>query len=384
MKKITIVSRHYPPNKNVNGILANEMARYLIQHYGAEVTIVCIDRDADGNQSPVEPFGRVVRVKPLSGKQNGFAKLFNLIYDGYSLIRRAQKHPSDLIICTTSPPLLPFWAATLFGKRTAWALWSLDLFPEGFVAAGTWKENSWLYKTLLRRTYKKAPDLLISLGEEQARHIREKYRAEIPTIILPAGVALETTEATKAIEQPAWYQSDKLVLGYFGNVGQAHNPEFIKQAIVGSSEKNMLFVLAVYGIHADEVKAYAAKFQHTVIIENGLPKEHLPFIDIHLVSLRTNWTHIAVPSKAVTAISSGRPILFCGSEHSDNWQMFREAGWLIDEQQDLQTQIEQFIASIDPAGVQEKAAHTQEILTQLKQQVLDAYKAIAVYDRPQV
>lgn len=382
MKKISIVSRHYPPNKNINGVLANQMAEYLIKDSDVEVTIFCMDADADGNTSSIEVFGKVVRLKQRFSPNNKMGKLLNMFYDGYILIKKSKKYPSDLVICTSSPPLLPFWASSMLKKKKKWAFWSLDLFPEGFVSANTVKESNLGYRFLKKRTYRHAPDLLIALGEEQAKHIQQNYHQQIPTIILPAGVTLdEATNNSIQDDKPTWYSPELITLGYFGNVGQAHNPEFIKGMISSSAQEGFQFVLSVYGINAQEIKEYARNFKHVVLVENGLAQHHLQYIDVHLVSLRTSWTHAAVPSKAVTAISTGRPILFCGSEHSDNWQMFKEAAWFIPETEEMKREIEHFISNISKEEIASKAALTKNIIVTLKQQVLDAYLQIGKYDR---
>ncbi len=337
-----------------------------------------MDADADGNTASMEIFGKVVRLKQKFSSRSKIGKLLNMFYDGYILIKNSKKHPSDLIICTSSPPLLPFWASRMLERKKKWAFWSLDLFPEGFVSANTVKESNVGYRYLKRKTYQHAPDLLISLGNEQAKHIQTNYTAPIPTIILPAGVTLEESKSeSEENDKPSWYNSDLITLGYFGNVGQAHNPEFIKGIMEQSAGGKFQFILSVYGIHAQEIKAYARNFDHVVIVENGLAQHHLQYINIHLVTLRSVWTHAAVPSKAVTAISTGRPILFCGSEQSDNWQMFKDAAWFIPENESMNSEIMRFLAEINPDKIAEKAAQTKNIIVTLKQQVLDAYSQIA-------
>lgn len=334
-----------------------------------------MDITEKGNLSSVHPTGNVTRIRQKFSNSNKFGKLFNMLYDGYILIKKSKKYPSDLIICTSSPPLLPMWASMLLKKRK-WAFWSLDLFPEGFVSADTIKASNWIYRFLLRKTYKNAPDLLISLGNEQAQYILKQYKKKVPTIVLPAGVSLEDNQPVSDESKPGWHNSEKITLGYFGNAGQAHNQEFIKEMICVSGEHTFQFILSVYGINAEEIKTFARDFEHVVIVENGIAQEHLKYIDVHLVTLRTSWTHAAVPSKAVTAISTGRPIVFCGSEQSDNWQMFKEAAWFIPENESMNTEIAHLLGELDRELIAVKAAQTKTIIGSLKQQVLDAYSEI--------
>lgn len=380
MKKITIVLRHYPPSKNINGILADQMAQYLIRDSNVEIKVFCMDITEKGNLSSVNPTGNVTRIKQKFSNNNKFGKLFNMLCDGYILIKRSKKYPSDLIICTSSPPLLPMWASMLL-KKKKWAFWSLDLFPEGFVSADTIKESSWIYRFLLRKTYKNPPDLLIALGEEQAKYIQKHYRNPVQVMILPAGVTLEEEQGNRDEGKPVWYNPAKITLGYFGNAGQAHNPDFIKEMIRISGEHTFQFILSVYGINAEEIKNFARNFEHVVIVEDGIAQEHLKCIDIHLVTLRRSWTHAAVPSKAVTAISTGRPIVFCGSEDSDNWHMFKSAAWFIPEGKNMKSEVERLLLGIDREQIESKAALTKDIVIRLKQQVLNTYTQIGKYDQ---
>jgi hypothetical protein len=377
--KITIVLRHYPPSKNINGVLANQMAQYLIKDSNAEITIFCMDISEKGNLSTIDPTGNVIRIKQRFSNSNKFGKLFNMLCDGYMLIKKSKKHPSDLVICTSSPPLLPLWASMLLHGKKKWAFWSLDLFPEGFVSADTIKERNWIYRFLLRKTYKNPPDLLIALGNEQAKHIQKHFKEPVPVMILPAGVTLEENLEITNESKPDWYDPSKITLGYFGNAGQAHNPEFIKEMIRVSGVHAFQFILSVYGINAEEIKTFARNFEHVVIVEDGIAQEHLKYIDVHLVTLRTSWTHAAVPSKAVTAISTGRPIVFCGSEESDNWQMFKDAAWFIPENETMKSEIAHLLAGIDKDQIESRAALTKDIVIRLKKQVLETYTQLGKY-----
>lgn len=377
--KITIVLRHYPPSKNINGVLANQMAQYLIKDSNAEVTVFCIEISEKGNLSTIDPTGNVIRIKQKFTNNNKFGKLFNMLCDGYMLIKRSRKHPSDLIICTSSPPLLPLWASMLLNRKKKWAFWSLDLFPEGFVSADTIKESNRIYRFLLKKTYKNPPDLLVALGNEQAKYIQKHYRKPVPVMILPAGVTLEEEQDIANESKPDWYNPEKITLGYFGNAGQAHNPEFIKEMIRVSGEHAFQFILSVYGINAEEIKTFARNFEHVVIVEDGIAQEHLKYIDVHLVTLRTSWTHAAVPSKAVTAISTGRPIVFCGSEESDNWQMFKDAAWFIPENENMKSEVAHLLAGMNREQIESKAALTKDIVIGLKQQVLYTYTQLGKY-----
>ncbi|MEM8525355.1 MAG: hypothetical protein AAGG68_12010 [Bacteroidota bacterium] len=372
-KKITFLTRHYPPNPNINGESVRDMVKYLEEEFQIESRVICIDRKAEGGGANRQPAGEVLRLKTPYQGENALLRFFTFLYDGFILTKKALQYKDTLIICTTSPPLLPFWASLMFGKKIQWALWSLDLFPEGFYATGMIRKENLFYKWVLKRTYKNKPNFLIALGEEQAKHLQSVYKAKVPYELLPCGVFFYQN---KSETPPDWYESDKLYFGYCGNINDAHNPEIIKGVIDALDPAKHRIVLALYGNKAAEVKAYA-EGKAGVILVDRVPREQLHFIDIHIVTLLKKWTHIAVPSKAVSAIFMGGSLLFCGSEQSDNWQMFKEAGWFVEENDQIKAQVKSIIKSITKEEVEHRKAKTPALVQKLQNYVLETYKNIA-------
>ena len=373
-QKLTFISRHYPPNPNINGESIWDMVKYIENNRQIESNIICIDRTSGGGGQDREPVGNVIKIKtPYQGK-NAILRFFTLLYDGYVLTRKARKYKNTIIITTTSPPLLPFWTSLLFRKRNIkWGLWTFDLFPEAFAVTGKIKEQNFFYRWVSKITYKHAPDFLITLGPQQAKHLERLYKKDIPSIILPCGVFFYQD---KSPEIPEWWSDDKIFLGYCGNIGDAHNPDFIKATIDAIDPEKHRLILALYGNKAPDLKEYA-KGKPGVILVDRVPRNQLHYIDIHLVSLIKSWTHIAVPSKAVSAIASNSCILFCGSQDSDNWYMFQEAGWFVDENDQLDEQLKNFIRDLKREDVLRRKEVTPQLYDQLKKYVLEAYKDVA-------
>src|SRR5690606_2758425 len=139
------------------------------------------------------------------------------------------------------------------------------------------------------------------LGPQQANHLQVQYKKIIPFLTLPCGVFFYQN---KSEEKPAWWEPGKIFLGYCGNVADPHNPEFIKAVIDSIDAEKHRLVLALYGNRAAEVKSYA-EGKPGIIITDNVPRSQLHFIGVHLVTLRKEWTHIAVPSKAVSAVMLG-------------------------------------------------------------------------------
>lgn len=373
MSALTIVNRHYPPNPGITGESAWDLATYLIEQHGIEVIVVHIDRTYDGGGQARQPVGETHAVKTIYEGKNGALRTLAGLWDGFMLIRRALRVGRGPLLIMTSPPMLPFWASWLLRKRIYW-LWTMDLFPEGFAAEGKVSPQNIIYRWIVRQTYRHAPQRLIALGPEQARHVLAQFNRPVPTIVLPCGVLMHQPRDT---DRPDWRADDGLIyLGYAGNVGQAHSAEFLTSVIRHLDPARFRLVLALYGTKADAVWA-AADGVAGVIRLPAIPRSQLGYLDVQLVSLLPAWTHIAVPSKAMSAVGAGSPILFCGRADSDSYVLLRDASLFIDASQPTDPQVVTALEQLTSDWVWQHRQAAIRVAAGLQQMVRTAYAEIA-------
>ncbi len=423
-KQVIIVNRHYPPNPGITGESAWDLAKYLIEKHDTEVHIVHIIGNDDGGGQVRQPVGVIHSLSSIYTGNNKILKQLSGFLDGYFLLKKA-KNISDTapIICMTSPPLLPFWASLLL-KRRQWALWSMDLFPEAFVAIGMIAEKSFLYRYFLRKTYQNRPTKLIALGQKQAEFIQGKYKIFTPpnppqqgtvrraglltplpteegsgatnasvelltplpfgegsgvglSTILPCGVIFHQTYET---ELPSWRKKNdgKIYFGYCGNLNDAHNENFLIEFIKAFDPQKHHLILALYGKKAEKMLEFARNQAEITILAN-VPRSQLNFIDVHLVSLISKYTHLMIPSKAVSAVASGGAMLFCGNPESDNWDMLQTAAWLINEEGNLGKQMSKFLSDLTQETLLEKKQNARKLNINLQKMVIDGYEEIAEF-----
>ena len=130
-------------------------------------------------------------------------------------------------------------------------------------------------------------------------------------------------------------------------------------------DKNrFVFILSVYGTHAKVILEYAQGKEGLIIVQN-IPRKYLSYLDIHLVSLLSEWDHICVPSKAVSAICSGSTVLFCGNEQADNWLSIHEAAWRVNDDKEISENIKAFYSTISLAEIQDKKKNAQNIMKRM-------------------
>jgi glycosyltransferase involved in cell wall biosynthesis len=247
----------------------------------------------------------------------------------------------DVVVIGTDPVLSVLVAPMLkrFSPRTRIAHWAFDLYPECAVAEGMLRPNSLLLRMLhrrLRRAYA-ACDLIADLGPCMRTRI-ERYDspARQATLVPWALVEPETVESPDPTVRRELFGDATLGLLYSGNFGRAHAfEEFLDLArrLQGDSVR---FAFGCRGKRAEELRA-ALRPEDTNITLAGFAPENalaqrLAAADIHLVSLRPEWTGLVLPSKFFGSLASGRPVLFAGSRDCAiaRWIREHQVGWLLD------------------------------------------------------
>lgn len=371
---VNIINRNYPPAAGITGESASELAAYLIEK-GINVNIICVDipykKQLDGRQEEANIFS----IKTFYSGKHKLLRLLSSLFEGYRLIRQSKQLTPDITICMTDPPLLNVWAAYLLRKKDNWVLWSMDLYPEAFAAGNLISTNNFVYRFIDRIVTRYKPVHIISLGPFQTNYLLNKYQTSVSFTQLPCGIHAHNSAESDAEQStpPSWAQErDKIYLGYCGNLGEAHSLEFLYAVVDNLDAKKHTLILAVYGINAQELIDYASG-QPGVIILPVVQRAEMKFIDIHLATLKNNWTNVCVPSKAVSSVSAGAALLYNGDETSDNWELLKKAGWLISDK-DPNTAIRTFFGQLNKETIAERkaeAAKLAEGLLEMKKQAFD-------------
>lgn len=325
--KCTILNRNYPPGAGITGQSANELAGYL-ELNGVSVRVITTGAQYNGGGAlDNKRHGEVISLgTPYSGKQKHL-RLLATIYDGFRLARKAFQEEYGPIICMTDPPLLPFWVSQMARKnKVSWIYWSMDLFPEAFVADRLCSSNNRFYRVLYSGIRVSAPSALLALGRNQAKFIKANWGQIEQTILLPCGIS----DSAKASESPDWRKdSHKVYLGYIGNLGSAHDADFVIEAMRAIDPDRHHFILVAYGVQSQRV-LHAARCLDGVTILDRVQRGHLSYVDVHLATLLPKWDHLCVPSKAVSAVCEGSALILNCSEENDSWILLKEAAWRVE------------------------------------------------------
>ena len=371
--KITFVNRYYPPNQSVTGDSAAELVRFLENKSSRfDLHTVSINAQYKGKNTSSNTTENTHFIPSFYNGDNKIFRFFSNFYEGYRLIKKAIKIKSDLVICLTDPPLVNFWASVLCKKnKSPWALWSMDVYPDAFVAAKLVSKNNLIYKYLQKRITENPPQYLLALGNVQKEYLLHQYNKEIETIIIPCGIH----NVPKNTEKPLWKKDDeKIYFAYAGNLGEAHSEQFLNSFIALMDKERHHLILSVYGAKSSKINT---QNKDSITLIDRLNKSDFSYIDVHIVTLLPEWTNICVPSKAVSAICAESTVLFNGLENSDTSKMLHDASWIINSDRNIkleEEQLLQFLNLIKKEEIELKKNKAKIISHQLNHEKLLAFE----------
>lgn len=389
-KHIIIINRYFPPNHSITGEFAFELASYLKENLPNNYIITSLSIDIDYNSLSIMDLDnknngiKSIFLKPFRfskiKKANKIKRFIANILEGRKLIKKSIKLKADIVITLTDPPLMNFWSALLLKKHNIyWIYWTMDIYPDAFFAAGLISKKNLIYKYINKKILKQSPDFVIALGKLQEKYLEQKYGKNLNHIILPCIIH----NSNKNNKLPLWKEKNKdlIYFAYVGNIGEAHSSEFLIQFIESLQYKKHRIILSLYGAKAKKVLNKIKKQQELIIKLDFLPKEEMHFIDIYLVSLLPKWNNICVPSKALSAICAGSPILFNGDKNCDTYQMLKQALWLIHYQknENYVKQINNFLNSLDKNNILIKRKYAKKLAKELinhKEKSLEKFKSL--------
>ncbi len=163
-----------------------------------------------------------------------------------------------------------------------------------------------------------------------------------------------------------------LGLLYSGNFGRAHSSrEFLRLArrLRGSG---IHFSFGVRGNRVEELREAIQADDNNVTMAGFAPEaaleNRLAAADIHLVSLRPEWTGLVVPSKFFGSLAAGRPVLFAGSRESSIARTIlkHKVGWVLDQhsEESIVAELKSLAAGTASANLADLQRHCHQVYHQ--------------------
>jgi len=345
-----LVLYHYLfPDDVVSSQHFTDLCQGLVER-GWEVTGCCCTRSC---RDPLRTFPwatdwkgvKIRRIwRPRFSQSSSYGRLLNAIWiiAIWSLLAfNPFLRVSQLVIGTD--PILSVLVALpwkLARPRIRIAHWCFDLYPEAAIADRLIPEKGVMARALnwlLSAAYRRC-DLVADLGPcmkaSLTKYLGERQSAT--TIPVWALMEPEAPVSVDEAERRSLFGGAKLALMYSGNFGKAHSYKEVFDVASGFSPEEAMFVFGARGNRLGELVQAMSSGPPNVKIADFAALEalgkRLAAADIHIVTLRSEWTGAVVPSKFFGAIAAGRPVLFVGSASSGiaHWVKEFGVGWVLD------------------------------------------------------
>ena len=253
----------------------------------------------------------------------------------------------DLVIYST-PPITFVNAVKYVKKRDGAKTYLLlkDIFPQNAVDLGMMKKSG--VKGLLYKYFRNKEKKLYVVSDEigcmsqaNADYVL-KHNLEISAEkveICPNSI--EVTNERLSLEQKFETRqkfnipTDKTVFIYGGNLGRPQDIPFIIECLKANADFNdRFFVICGTGTEYSKLKNYIDTENHTnVLLINGLPKnDYENFVgccDIGLIFLDHRFTIPNFPSRLLSYMQKGMPVLACTDPNTDIGEVITDGnfGW---------------------------------------------------------
>ncbi len=283
------------------------------------------------------------RLRQASTLMRGLSALWMIAAWSLAAFRKKSLPGVDAIIVGTDPIMSLFVVLVwkVIRPETKIVHWCFDLFPDIAIANGMLRSESFIVKILNRlfRQFYKTCNLIIDTGPCQRKRLQiydgSICKASCATCTPWALVEPQTPLPINSTERKNLFGDIRLALFYSGNIGMAYSYDlFIKLARQLHGE-DIHIAFGVRGKRLEEIKK-AVSQEDTNITFAGFAsmdrlQARLSAPDIHLVSLREEWTGTLVPSKFFGSLAVGRPVIFQGSTKSavSKWIKEYKIGWVL-------------------------------------------------------
>jgi glycosyltransferase involved in cell wall biosynthesis len=259
----------------------------------------------------------------------------------WSLLALNRRVNPQVLIVGTDPILSPVVSIVWKFLRPDVRLvhWCFDLYPEAAIADGVLAEKSLaarLFQWLMQRSYRSF-DLIVDIGScMRNRLLRYGSEATHATIVPWALSEPDSPAPIPASERSKLFGNAKLGLLYAGSIGRAHTWRGILELAEILLPTGGRVVFSVRGNAVEQLRRAvdASKAPLGFADFVGAERLHarLSAADVHIVTLRDEWTGTVVPSKFFGALAMGRPVLFAGSADSVIYKWVKEmgVGWILD------------------------------------------------------
>ena len=385
MSNVLFFTSDYP-EKSKGNLYVDLVQEFINQGHHVFVVVPCERKYGKKTTITKTQNLTVIRAKSLNFRgdvsllEKGIATLGFYYWYPYMMNKYCKNVRFDLVLCATLP-ITYARVMQLVHRRDAACVYLLqkDFFPQSAVDLGILKKGTLkyrLFRNLEKKMFRNA-DAIGVISPKNVQYLLEHnaFLAKDKVEVCPNSIIPDTWEKIllkksqrQVIREKYKIPLDKVVFIYGGNISRAQGIDFICDVARNAGQCENAYFLFVgngneYSRLADEIEKLQA---NNVKILSYLPKEDyddlLAACDVGLVFLDPRFTIANIPSRTLSHMNMGQPILAATDEYTDYkellqnnniglWSASKDIGSFI-------TNLRQMIASEDMRKVMGENART--------------------------
>jgi len=392
--RLLVINQYYVPDIASTGQYAAAICGALAR-CGHEVHVITAQPSYTAS-SPVAPSFELldgvhvhrVSLGPFRGRERLTTRLGGyalFLWGAWRYARRLLRNRCfDAVITFHNPPFVPVIGASLgsiYGIPYVYIPY--DIHPDVLIAMG-WpipKPVLWAWERLNQKIFQQARAIVV-LSEGMKSILQGKGVSTEKVWIIPLwGLPeFETLPSGEPIREEMGIGKDDLMFLYAGNLGTLHPADPILDAAAKVRDLPVHFVFVGDGIRKEYLRKRAQALRLTrVRFLPYQPEERFAQLvaaaDACLVVLGRGVEQLALPSRAFTFLSAGKPLITLMDSHADMARLVTETGcgWNVSNGEELAALVQNLVGNI--GEIKEKAARAKMVYRERFQRitVLQAY-----------
>lgn len=333
-KDILILCQFFYPEYITSATLPTDLAVDLVKN-GLEVDVITGYPSEYLNSNVIDKKENykgvnIKRVKYLSlNRKNILGRAINFTTFYISVFLRLLNFKNyKAIIVYSNPPILPQLAVIakkLFNTKIVYV--SFDIYPEIAIKSGKISERGMIAKFMrhMNKILEKNVDRIVTLSNDMTNFYEIQRKIDPTKLVMIPNWEEDKVLSTKTINDSnikSIFESGRFVVSYLGNMGVCQDIKTISDTMVKMKDSNVFFFFSGHGVKKESLmeliekenitNAYVHDYLHGKDFEYVLNKS-----DAFIVSLVSEVTGLAVPSKTYTYYMASKPVISIMSKETD-------------------------------------------------------------------
>jgi colanic acid biosynthesis glycosyl transferase WcaI len=339
-RRVLILNQYVAPDTTPSAHYVSSVARGLADA-GMDVTVLAAEPSYGQGKVPAALHElqdgitiRRLRMGSWRGRQSKLRRfggyLRYLVGAALVGLRAVRADPPDVLMCFSNPPLVPLVAGWLARRSRARMVYVIhDIHPD-ILLATDWMSlpgpivRAW---NLLNRVMLGAASAVVVLGDGMKQLlVTEKGVASERVHVIPLWAEPELRPAGRdeALRKELGIGEDELLVLSTGNLGVMHSLEPVVEAARRLADSPVRFVFVASGVHLDYWRSQLEGLANVSFVSYRTGESFSRLVaacDAGLVPLSPGMERFAVPSRAYTFLSAGRPLLTIMDPEADVAQL---------------------------------------------------------------